>query len=291
MLPAMVLCAGFGTRLRPLTDILPKPLLPVGDRPAVGHILHSLLSTGFGPIAMNTHHRAEAFRGALPDDVRVVHETEILGTAGGVRNAAGLLGSGDVLVWNGDVITEPDLQRFVQAHLGSTGLATLLAVPRPKGLGTLGLGEGGVVVRLRGETFGDEVDGADFLGIQILRASTRERLPVAGCLVGDVYLPALRAGERLDVHLHEGPWDDIGAPKALLQANLRWLARHGLRAWSSATARCDAAVELADSVVCDSATVEGEGRLERCLVLAGASLRGPARDVIAMPDGRVIEAA
>lgn len=290
MLPAMVLCAGFGTRLRPLTELTPKPLLPVGDRPAVGHSLETLVRTGFGPIAMNTHHRAEAFLGALPDRVRVVHETRILGTAGGVRNAAALLGPGDVLVWNGDVIAEPDLQRFVQAHLAGCGAATLLAVPRCRGQGTLGLGEGGVVVRLRGEVFGEEVDGADFLGIQILRAGTRERLPHEGCLVGDVYLPALRMGERIDVHIHDGAWDDIGSPHALLGANLRWLSRRGLRFWSAPSARCDG-VCLADSVVCDGARIEGEGLVERCLVLPGATLLAPAKDAIAMADGRLIPAA
>ena len=96
--------------------------------------------------------------------------------------------------------------------------------------------------------------------------------------------------ERIDVHLHEGPWDDIGSPRALLEANVRWLARNGLRAWVSRSAKCSAGLELADSVVCDGAAVEGEGRVERCLVLAGASLRGPARDVIAMADGRLIPA-
>ncbi len=291
MLPAMVLCAGFGTRLRPITEVVPKPLLPVGDRPAIAHTLDRLRDAGFGPVAMNTHHRAESFDGALPADVRISHEVEILGTAGGVRHAAGAMGEGDVLVWNGDVLAEPDLHRLVRVHGESAkGIATLLAVRRSRGEGTLGLDPTGGVVRLRGELFGNEVMGADFLGIQVLREATREVLPQQGCLVGDVYLPALRRGERVEVCLHEGEWDDIGTPHALLRANVRWLRRMGIDCWVSGDAVIGGGVELADSVVCPGASVAGRGAVARCLVLAGATATAPLADAVVMADGRIIAA-
>src|SRR2546426_402753 len=106
----MILAAGLGTRLRPLTDELPKPLVPVGDRPAVAHIADSLTRAGIRDAVINTHHLAEAFSpdrlAALPLRLRVIHEPTILGTGGGVANAAPWLGAGDVILWNGDILAD-----------------------------------------------------------------------------------------------------------------------------------------------------------------------------------------
>jgi mannose-1-phosphate guanylyltransferase len=149
------------------------------------------------------------------------------------------------------------------------------------------LGQQRELVRLRGEVFGPEHSGADFMGIQILSPAARERLPEEGCLVGDVYLPALRARERIDVVLHEGGWDDIGTPRALLEANLGWLGRNRLGSWSAV--QVPDGIKLQHSVACAGAHLEGEGVLARCLVLPGASLRAPAHDVIAMPGGVCVQ--
>src|ERR1700722_5417639 len=102
----MILAAGLGTRLRPLTDELPKPLLPVGDVPAVAQVAAVLRDAGFREAVINVHHLAAAFPpailAAMPLVLRVSLEPEVLGTAGGVANAGALLGDGDVVVWNGD---------------------------------------------------------------------------------------------------------------------------------------------------------------------------------------------
>lgn len=294
MTPAMILCAGFGTRLRPITDAIPKPLLPVGDRPAFLHVVDRIRGAGFGPIAMNTHHRAEAFQGRVPADVSLVHEEgRILGTAGGVANAGAWLGEGDVLIWNGDVLAEPDLAALVDAHrvfVGHGAVATLLAVRRERGQGTVGVGEAGQVVRLRGELFGEELSGGDFLGIQLLTERGRGLLPAEGCLVGDVYLPALRRGEQVGVAWHDGEWDDIGNPSALLAANQRWLRRHGLAAWTDPSARIGAGASVESSVICGGAEVRGVGAVVGCLVLPGATVTAPALQLIALQGSAPITA-
>jgi mannose-1-phosphate guanylyltransferase len=101
-----VLCAGLGTRLRPLTDELPKPLVPVGDRSILEHALARLSRAGFAQVVINVHHLAELFGRAIHGSgtrVRVVVEPDIKGTAGGVAGARAHLHSDPVLVWNGDI--------------------------------------------------------------------------------------------------------------------------------------------------------------------------------------------
>src|SRR5262249_9883692 len=96
MTAALVLSAGFGTRLRPLTDELPKPLMPVGDRPMLAHVVEALARGGVSDVVVNTHHRAEDFASPIARfglGLQVIHEPEILGTAGGLANAAGALGA------------------------------------------------------------------------------------------------------------------------------------------------------------------------------------------------------
>jgi mannose-1-phosphate guanylyltransferase len=289
-MPAMVLCAGFGTRLQPLTNFFPKPLLPVGDRPAFQHILDQLRSHGFGPVALNTHHRADTFEGVVPPDVAVMHEPSILGTAGGVANAASALGPGDVLIWNGDIQVQPDLPALVRAHRDRAAegvVATLLVVPREDGEGTVGLDVEGNVARLRGERFGTEVAGADYLGVMVLSETARAGLPVEGCLVGDVLMPILREGRRVAVVAHLGGWVDIGTPALFLEANLQWLRSHRQRSWCAPEASVAAPVRLIDSIVAGGA-VGGEGMLRECVVLPGGNLSAPSERCIALPDGNFI---
>jgi mannose-1-phosphate guanylyltransferase len=156
----MVLCAGLGTRLRPLTDHIPKPLMPVGDRPALAHVLGALRSAGIERIAVNTHHRAEVFDAYRTElghgGLSVVHEPEILGTAGGVRNARRDLGEGDILVVNGDIVAPAlDIRSLVSAWEAHGDAAALWVIePTPVREGTVGIDERGRIVRLRGRRFG-----------------------------------------------------------------------------------------------------------------------------------------
>src|SRR5262245_940568 len=103
MARAMVLCAGLGTRLRPLTDELPKPLVPIGDRSILAHIAGHLARAELSELAVNTHHLPEKFASeieALPLKVQCVHEPEIRGTAGGIAGARHLFEPGPIVVWN-----------------------------------------------------------------------------------------------------------------------------------------------------------------------------------------------
>jgi mannose-1-phosphate guanylyltransferase len=284
MTAAMVLSAGFGTRLRPFSDELAKPLMPVGDRPMLAHVVDALRRGGVSDIVVNTHHRAGDFDReieALRANVHVLHEPSILGTAGGVANAAAALGAEDVVVWNGDILA-PDLD--VAALLGrltsEPGGVVWVVAPRRVGEGTVGLDVKGHVVRLRGETFGQESSGGDFLGIQAVGAAFRAQLPREGCLVADVALPLLRRGATVASFAFAGTWVDIGTPEALLEANLAWLDRHGFAFHVADGARIDQGVRPVRSLVGAGAVVRGEGELRECVVFPGAEVEAPAERTI-----------
>ncbi len=282
----MILCAGLGTRLRPLSDWRAKPLVLVGDRPAVAHILERVRAAGAPRVVVNTHHRAGDVREFLPRDVALSHEAELLGTAGGVANAAALLGAGDIVVWNGDILADVDLRALASTHRAGAGTATLVVRRCAAGEGNVGVDGLGRMVRLRRETVrAGEARGGEFLGIHQIGAQLRTAILMRGDLVGDVYLPAMRAGATLGVLEIDAPWWDIGTLASYLDANLAWLAMRGDDAWVAPGARVAPTVELSASIVGEGALVEGEGALERCVVWPGARARAPLSDAIVAPEG------
>lgn len=122
---AMVLAAGLGTRLRPLTYEIPKPMVPVLDRPVMAHILGLLERQGFDEVIANLHYFPDAVKGYFGDRIEYRYEEELLGTAGGVRNVADFFGDDPVVVISGDALTDVDLNALVERHRSAGGIGTL----------------------------------------------------------------------------------------------------------------------------------------------------------------------
>lgn len=283
----MILCAGLGTRLRPLTNERAKPMVPVGDRPAVAHVTARARLIGSSRVVVNVHHRPEDLRAwAEAEGVAVSYEAELLGTAGGVAHARELLGEGDVLVWNGDILSELDPRVLTLAHARARRAATLAVLPRTANEGNVGIGDSGEIVRLRGERFGREVAGGDFLGVHVVGAALRERLPPKGCLVGDVYLPLLREGGALHAHEVDVPFTDIGSFAQYLAANAAWLRARGLASWTGPGA--DVKAPVTGSVIGEGAVVVADAI--RCVVWPGARVSSPIADAVITTSGIVARA-
>lgn len=289
----MVLAAGLGTRLRPLTDECPKPLVPIGDRPAIAHVLDQVRvreSSRVLPVIVNSHHFAQALARALSHepDVRVSHEPELLGTAGGLAHAAaqGLLGDGDVLVWNADVLARLDASALVAAHETSGADATLVVRPLAAdrtGAGNVGLDHEGRIVRLRRESFAPgEVRGGEFLGIHVVGEALRAQLPRAGCLVGDVYLPRGHAGANLRSFVTDIEFVDVGTIAAYVDANVGWLREKGIDSFVRTAVPAEVRVGR-DVILPRDVSVTGTGLLERVVVWPGATVRAPLRDAVVTP--------
>ncbi len=282
MPPAMVLAAGFGTRLAPLTDELPKALCPIGDRPQIDHVLSYLARAGVPRAVVNVHHRASAFdeawRAAQALDVRLSPEDEILGTAGGVARAAALLGEGRVLLWNADILSDVDLAALLRAHEASGRIATLAVRDDPQG--KVGI-DGERVVRLRSSRVAPETRTVEYLGIAVLGSAVRERLPERGCLIADALVPAMAEGLEVGAFIHSGRHADTGSLEAYLDANLEWLAARDAHLGDGATV--EPGVRVKRSIIGRDAHVGGAGTLDACVVWPGARALAPLERAIVTP--------
>jgi mannose-1-phosphate guanylyltransferase len=292
---AMVLCAGFGTRLRPLTDERPKPLLPIGDRTLLEHVLDRFERAGVLPVVVNAHHLSRFFKEFTDGWARISHvvdEVEIRGTAGGVAGARGLFAGGPVLVANGDLIVP--ISAALLEQVPPNGLCLGVA-PRAVGQGSVGIGAGQRVVRLRGERFGEETTSGDYVGMMAIGAGVE--LPQAGCLIGDVALPLLRGGEPvLSEPCVSNAWSAPGdSVENYLDENLSWLRARFAAAGTAeqgsfvaAEAVVAPAVTLVSSVIGAGAEVSGRGLVERCVVWPGARAQAPLADCVVTTAGRVV---
>jgi mannose-1-phosphate guanylyltransferase len=289
MARAMVLCAGLGTRLRPLTEELPKPLAPVGDRPILAHIARELGRSGFTEAVINAHHLSEIlsqYVESLDLRIKVTYEPEILGTAGGIAAARPLLGPAPVLVHNGDILNVRLPRELID--YGGEGLCLALA-PRRRGEGTVGVDRQGHVVRLRDERAGHEARGGDYVGVAALGRGCLDSLPRRGCLIGDWAMPVLRAGGRVDTVWVEGAWTDAGDLSGYLAANLAWLDGHTegtSGSWLGEGASIGDEVRLDQCVVGPGARIVGRGLLQRCVIWPGARAVAPLSETIVTRCGR-----
>ncbi len=287
----MVLSAGLGTRLRPLTDEIPKPLVPVGDQPLLGVSLQKLAEAGARRLIVNVHHHAgqiEKYLEGLPLEVHVSREERILGTAGGIAAVRKLVDCGPLVIVNGDIVGDLPLREIVGA--ADAGLVMAL-VSTQNGQGTVGLDEAGNVARLRGESFGREVASGDYMGVAALGADCLARLPQEGCLVGDWALPHLRAGGQVRTLVFQRRFEDIGTPEDYLTANLGWLRQRQSAAAESylgPDVRVSEGVEVIQSVVGAGAQITGSGRVVASLILPRAHATAPLTGAIVTPSGRVM---
>ena len=213
---AVVLAAGRGSRLRPLTDTCPKPMLPIGGRPLLQHIIQLLSTHGFDELVINLHHLAPQIRDFLGDGahlgVRITYSMEprLLGTAGAVRKVADQLRDGPFLVYYGDNLTNFDLSDLWRAHARAQSQVTigLLWMDAPTTRGIIGMDAAGRIDRLIEKPRPDQVF-ADYLvnaGVYVLEPSVLEQIPptAPSDFAADVFPTMLQRGLALQGHRMRG---------------------------------------------------------------------------------------
>ncbi len=224
---AFILAAGFGTRLRPITDSLPKPLIPVLNLPAICYTLALLKEAGIETIICNVHHHAADIRRFFAEhnnfgmDIHLSEETTILGTGGGLKQCENLLDDGPFVLINSDIIADFNLQALIDRHLSSknSGTLVLYETPDAKKIGDVGLFEKEVRDfrnrRNTGLRSGCIYAGAAVLGPSIFRYLAKEYSSIV-----DTGFTGLIEHESLGCFRHEGFWQDIGIPGSFWHANI-----------------------------------------------------------------------
>ncbi len=217
---AFILGAGMGTRLRPLTNNCPKPLLPVGGRPIITYAMDHLISVGIERFIINTHHCADMYQSVFPDEqwrgIPIIFRLEpvLLDTAGGIKNIEDLLDNDDtILVYNGDTITDLPLQRLLDAHYINQKEVTL-ALRSSGSPQNVNLNARGEICDLR-HTLGDTgVRSCLFTGIYVVAKRFLKRLKAGRKeSVVPVFIEMIREqpGSVAGVLIDEGRWYDIGS--------------------------------------------------------------------------------
>ncbi len=219
---AMVLAAGLGTRLRPLTYEITKPMVPVLDRPVMEHILDLLDRHGFEEVIANLHYFPEMIRDYFGDRLSYHYEPELLGTAGGVRACAEFFGSEPFVVISGDALTDIDLGALAERHRQAGGIATLAVKKVPD------TREYGVVLRDReGRITGfqekpppeEALSDLGNCGIYVFEPSIFDYFPARPFVdwAKDVFPALMEADVPFHVHEIEQYWNDVGSLEELLR--------------------------------------------------------------------------
>lgn len=312
---AAILAAGLGTRLRPLTESVPKTLLPVLNRPLLGLLLAQVEDAGFLQVAVNTHHLAEQVQQFLAGtpwsfNLSISPEPELLGTGGGLRQLGEILRGETFLAVNGDILTDLDLAVIYRRHR-QEAVTTLVLHDFPP-FNTVWIDAQGKLAGIGDRPVAAVGPPLAYTGVQVVGRGIFKYLPPAGYydLVA-AWREALAAGERIDALVVSGHfWQDLGSLPGYLAAHCRLLngegpglARFlpplsdpllGPGAVLSAGAVCAGCVCLgAGAQVGEGAilknTVVGEGAwigpgvsLENCMVAPLARVTHSARDAIVM---------
>jgi NDP-sugar pyrophosphorylase family protein len=284
---AFVLGAGLGERLRPLTDQLPKPLIPVFHQPLITYAFDHLLAAGVREFVVNTHHLPEAYTRAFPDHsyhgapISFRHESPVrLETAGGIANVRDLLGDEPFIIYNGDILTNLPLEPLIRTHEAEGNLVTLALRSNGPALHIGYDDTTGRVTDIRNK-LGSGNEGTHlFTGIYICSPEFLDWLtPGKVESVIPIFLRMIEQGAGLGgVVLDEGHWWDLGSRAAYLEAHQAMHQQGETAPAISAKARVEfGAVLRGLNVIGDAAVVESGAELEDCILWPGARIKADAR--------------
>lgn len=290
---AFILGAGLGTRLRPLTDEVPKPLVPIFQKRLITFAFDHLISAGVTQLIVNTHHRPEVYPAAVANPYRGVSvnyrfEPDLLETGGGIANVRDLLGDAPFLVYNGDILTDLPLARLLAEHERSGRMVTL-ALRSGGGPQQIAFdGGSGRITDIRGPRQTGGADRFVFTGIYAVQPEFLRLLsPGEKRSVIPTFLELIGRGELGGIVLDEGSWWDVGTRAAYLELH-RELPRRAFPdysvddpAWGVAihpTARIAPGAELRGATVVGAGATVGAGaQLDDTVVWPGAQIASRSR--------------
>jgi NDP-sugar pyrophosphorylase family protein len=273
-LRALLLAAGAGTRLRPLTETLPKPLAPVGGRPVVARLLEQIAALDLDAVALNLHHGADLIERVVGRGPVYLREAWLRGTAGALRGAEQFLhAGGDFLVASSDGVHEIDLSALMRVHREAGALATITVkrIERPETCAIVALDSHGRVERFvekprPAEVFTDLAS----VGVYCFAPDVIELVPDDRSfdIAGELIPSLLAAGMPVASYETDAWWSDVGDPAELLAANL-----HFAHVAEPCAIAAGAEVEP-PAMIGPYSRVEAGAVVRRALVLPGATVPG-----------------
>ena len=306
---AMILAAGYGTRLWPLTADRAKPAIPFMNRPLVGYVAEYLARYDCREVIVNLHHEAESVRRALGDGSRFgvrlsyVEEPLILGTSGALDNARHFFDDQTFVLINGKIATNIDLAAALDTHRHTGALATLVLLPNPKrerystvevrdglvrGFGSYPVNSStsdsaGSVLYASLKMTGTEPDNSlepdvplMFTGIQILEPRIFSYIPrgVFSHSTTDVYPQAIMRGERIAAHVAGGMWYELSTIQRYLETSLTLLGQEGRDVELGEGSVIEGGAQVSAAVLWENVRVERGARVRRAVLGAGVHVPG-----------------
>jgi NDP-sugar pyrophosphorylase family protein len=278
---ALVLTAGLGTRLRPLTDVRAKPAIPVAGVPMIRRIAEWLVSQGVDDLVLNLHHRPDTLTAVLGDGrdlgARVRYSWEvprILGSAGGPRLARPIVGAGTFFIVNGDTLTDVDLERLAGTHAASGALVTLALVPNREFQRY-----GGVQVDAQGRVTGFVRRGPSsegsyhFVGVQMVDGRVFDAVEpgAAASTIGGIYdALILSQPDRVRAFVSEAAFSDVGTPGDYWRTSQALASAERITGTNTGRgSRIDGSARLTRSILWDDVDVGAGVQLDECIVTDG----------------------
>lgn len=274
---AIVLSAGYGTRLWPLTEDRTKPAIPILGKPLVGYVAEYLAGYGIDEIVVNLHHRPESVRRALGDGSRFgvklyyVEEPEILGTSGALDNTREFFERDTFVVVNGKIITDIDLNAALETHRETNAIATLVLLPntRRERFSVVET-EAGRIKGFGGMPAAGETGPAPlmFTGIHILEPRIFDYIPrgVFSDSVINVYPQAIAKGEMLAAHVASGKWRELSTLKRYLDISVELLKEEGKSFVAGAQTVISPSATVTDSILWDDVEVSPGAHVIRAIL-------------------------
>lgn len=283
-LTAFIPAAGFGTRLKPLTDHIPKPLLPVLGRPILDYALDSVLELKIEAVGINLHHLAGKVRewcesSPYRELFHYFPEEPILGTGGALWNARDLLKDGPFVVHNGDTITDFELLTLLEFHQRRKNLVTF-AVDKKGRDSHMGLDESGGLLSVAEKGRPREAKRlVTFTGVAIYEPGFLQYLPEGNSHITGAWLDAVAKGEKVgSLDVSEHAWDDLGTLDTYTGRVARDLALRGEERFIGHKVHVPVACDLSGLFVAENGCRIGPGAfLENALLLPGAEVPENAR--------------
>jgi len=271
---AFILAAGYGERLRPITNTLPKPLLPVLGMPVIERVLDNVSSIPLAAIGINLHYMSDLITGwcdasRFSSRLTFFQERTILGTGGGLKNASPFLEKATFLVQNADILHDFDLSHLLDVHGEKGNIATLAVVDRGE-INSLYVGPGGILAGV-----GDMVTGKGsghermtFSGVAVYEPEFLTFLPEGRSSVVEAWSAAMKKGHRIGcVPFRDNFWSDIGTPVTYSRTVMKYLRDSGEYVFIHPSVDTCDRVEVEGHVVIEQGVVfESRTRAEESIV-------------------------